>query len=226
MAAKKDNTIVIVIGSSLVAMGLYKLITGAKGAGKDPGGTNSGDTTTAPAIPPTIKATAKALDYNKLLSKGVKGDEVVKLQSIIGTAMDGDFGSNTENALYAKTGLRSGSLNQIIKIIQEKSTQSAAQTQKNKVILEYPVNKFVIAAVDVKPPLYENRGGIWLKTDSYGNSLGSVSIKTGMDLGTIRGYYNYEQPPWLIVELNTKVFGSWYGSKRVILKGNWLKVTK
>lgn len=47
-----------------------------------------------------------ALDLNKLLKKGVNGNEVKVLQGLLGINADGIFGTQTENALYNYTGFQ------------------------------------------------------------------------------------------------------------------------
>lgn len=48
---------------------------------------------------PTVNQTL-GVDNNKLLQKGSKGAEVRALQAILKVKVDGDFGKNTESALY------------------------------------------------------------------------------------------------------------------------------
>lgn len=48
---------------------------------------------------PVVKPYEKQLDSNKILKRGVKGDEVVELQKRLKITADGDFGKNTEKAL-------------------------------------------------------------------------------------------------------------------------------
>lgn len=62
---------------------------------------NAGDAT--PTITPQQAAqggVSTALDYNKLLKQGVKGNEVKLLQSWLNVAQDGDFGPITAQALF------------------------------------------------------------------------------------------------------------------------------
>ena len=54
-------------------------------------------------ILPTVTTTSiTGIDKNKLLAKGSKGAEVRTLQTLLKIKVDGDFGSNTEKALFAK----------------------------------------------------------------------------------------------------------------------------
>ena len=56
---------------------------------------------------PTISATTTSgLDTTKLLKKGSKGTEVRRLQSLLKIQADGDFGRNTENALFTQKGVK------------------------------------------------------------------------------------------------------------------------
>jgi len=54
---------------------------------------------------PAINAPSGS-DLNKILKKGSKGTEVRVLQSLLKVTVDGDFGRNTENALYTQKGVR------------------------------------------------------------------------------------------------------------------------
>lgn len=65
----------------------------------------SGNTTPAPAPQPA------ALDYNKILRRGVNGAETRQLQAWLGVATDGIFGPITESALIDRKGVESISLN-------------------------------------------------------------------------------------------------------------------
>ncbi|MGH2667138.1 peptidoglycan-binding domain-containing protein [Flavobacterium sp.] len=64
-------------------------------------------------ILPTVPATAEAsgIDKTKLLQKGSKGMEVRTLQTLLKIKVDGDFGRNTENALYTQKGVKQIRLN-------------------------------------------------------------------------------------------------------------------
>lgn len=53
-------------------------------------------------LPTVSNVTTSGIDKNKLLSKGSKGAEVRALQKLLKIKVDGDFGSNTEKALYTQ----------------------------------------------------------------------------------------------------------------------------
>jgi hypothetical protein len=59
-------------------------------------------------ILPTIPAVAETsgVDTTKLLKKGSKGTEVRALQTLLKIKVDGDFGRNTENALFTQKGIK------------------------------------------------------------------------------------------------------------------------
>ena len=59
-------------------------------------------------ILPTVPAvsTASDIDKSKLLKKGSKGMEVRTLQKLLKIKVDGDFGRNTENALFTQKGVK------------------------------------------------------------------------------------------------------------------------
>lgn len=54
---------------------------------------------------PAVNAPAGS-DKSKLLKKGSKGIEVRALQALLKVAIDGDFGRNTENALFTQKGVK------------------------------------------------------------------------------------------------------------------------
>ena len=59
-------------------------------------------------ILPTVPAVSEAsgIDKSKLLKKGSKGMEVKTLQKLLKVKADGDFGRNTENALFTQKGVK------------------------------------------------------------------------------------------------------------------------
>ena len=59
-------------------------------------------------ILPTIQAVTETsgIDKTMLLKKGSKGMEVRTLQTLLKVKVDGDFGRNTENALFAQKGIK------------------------------------------------------------------------------------------------------------------------
>lgn len=58
-------------------------------------------------LPTTLAINAPSgSDLNKILKKGSKGTEVRVLQSLLKVTVDGDFGRNTENALYTQKGIK------------------------------------------------------------------------------------------------------------------------
>lgn len=63
-----------------------------------------------------VSTTPKSLDYNLVLKQGSRGQEVLKLQSMMGINADGVFGPQTESKLYALKRVRSVSLNGFSKI--------------------------------------------------------------------------------------------------------------
>ncbi|GEC80144.1 peptidoglycan-binding domain-containing protein [Flavobacterium aquatile] len=66
-------------------------------------------------ILPTIVSASNlnqaGIDKNKLLKKGSKGAEVRALQTLLKVKVDGDFGRNTENALFTQKGVKQIKLN-------------------------------------------------------------------------------------------------------------------
>lgn len=58
------------------------------------------------AVPSVSNSNSSGVDKNKLLKKGSKGLEVSSLQAYLKIKVDGDFGRNTENALFSQKGVK------------------------------------------------------------------------------------------------------------------------
>jgi hypothetical protein len=58
------------------------------------------------AVPSVSNSSSSGVDKNKLLKKGSKGLEVSSLQAYLKIKVDGDFGRNTENALFSQKGVK------------------------------------------------------------------------------------------------------------------------
>ena len=65
-----------------------------------------------PTVPSVTAVSSTGLDRNKTLKKGSKGSEVRALQTLLKIKVDGDFGRNTENALFTQKGVKQITLNQ------------------------------------------------------------------------------------------------------------------
>ena len=63
-----------------------------------------------PTVPVIIPSGALEIDKSKLLEKGSKGREVRTLQTLLKIKADGDFGRNTQNALFTQKGVKQISL--------------------------------------------------------------------------------------------------------------------
>jgi len=215
MAKNKNKTLYMIVGGGLLVYGLYKLLRNqdTDNAEEQKPATDK-PVQPAPSAPKTV-----VLDYSKVLAKGSRGEEVKELQKKLGITSDGVFGPQTELTLFNKTGLKQASLSQAIKVLQDKQLQQSTQYRKNEITFKYPFGKKLISAKTVNAKIYENRNGIWLSTDKYGNPLGNVTIKSGADLGTVFGIYDYVAP-WVIIELGN-TWGYLTG-KKVILKGDMI----
>ena len=55
---------------------------------------------------PVVKTSGASIDKSKLLQKGSKGLEVRTLQTLLKIKADGDFGRNTQNALFTQKGVK------------------------------------------------------------------------------------------------------------------------
>lgn len=64
-----------------------------------------------PTVPSASTSNQSGIDRNKILKKGSKGSEVRALQKLLNIKADGDFGRNTENALFAQKGVKQIKLN-------------------------------------------------------------------------------------------------------------------
>jgi len=99
-AKKGINTEYLVIGGIAVAAIGIALLNKDKPievVDQDP-------TETQPAVIPQTPATV-TLNQTLVLKKGSKGNEVRRLQALLGVTVDGDFGTITETALKAKKGV-------------------------------------------------------------------------------------------------------------------------
>lgn len=65
-----------------------------------------------PTVSSVTPVATLGVDSNKLLKKGSKGAEVKALQVLLKIKADGDFGRNTENALFTQKGVKQITLNQ------------------------------------------------------------------------------------------------------------------
>lgn len=219
MSKRKNNNWMKWGAVGALALGLYYALKGERSTDVAPPQTQTN-------TPPGTQTSTAPVDYDMVLAIGSRGAEVKLLQQLIGlkgSDIDGIFGNQTEGALFSATGLRKASINQARRAIQDRIALAATEQQKKTVIFSYPLYKIVMAAVDVKAPIGMIRNGIWQYTDSRGESLGSVTIKKGMDIGTIEGWYDYTTP-WIRVQLNNN-FGPNSG-KLVMLKGSWVTVAK
>jgi len=59
-----------------------------------------------PTVPSVSSSNGSGVDKSKLLKRGSKGLEVRALQTLLKIKVDGDFGRNTENALFAQKGVK------------------------------------------------------------------------------------------------------------------------
>jgi hypothetical protein len=59
-----------------------------------------------PLVSAVDSAGTPDIDKSRLLKKGSKGKEVRTLQTLLKVAVDGDFGRNTENALFTQKGVK------------------------------------------------------------------------------------------------------------------------
>jgi LPXTG-motif cell wall-anchored protein len=123
------NKKVVIIGLiALAGIGLYFLTKKKKDEAvlaETQENQNQEDTTTN-SENPTQKS-----DWNKILKKGSKGNEVKVLQKALRQLdVDGDFGSGTEKRLIAVTGLNQISINQYNTLIENKIAKNLASSKK------------------------------------------------------------------------------------------------
>lgn len=89
--------------------------------------------------PATTTTPDDGLDYNRVLKKGVTGEEVKKLQQLLGNVeVDGIFGPITEAALLARKGVTSISLTQFGQLPDVTNTTQMVQAQtEEESLMEY-----------------------------------------------------------------------------------------
>lgn len=105
-AVKKDSSILLYLGiASLAVIGIYAI-----SSNQDNSKTTDEEQPQADPLP-VNNTTAPVENPNKILSKGVTGIEVEKLQSLMGIPADGIFGSNTESKLFELKRVKQISLN-------------------------------------------------------------------------------------------------------------------
>jgi hypothetical protein len=118
MAKSKDNT-GLYIGLALLGVSLAFMMNKGKQdtdttAPQNEGNpnTNTGTSSGTSSNNNTTTSTPR-LNWNIILQRGSRGEEVKKLQAWLLVAQDGIFGPITENALYWQTGLYRGTLSQV-----------------------------------------------------------------------------------------------------------------
>ncbi|MCW5907309.1 MAG: hypothetical protein KIS94_05585 [Chitinophagales bacterium] len=106
MAVEKDNTMYWVAAAVLLLVIILLLMFWKKNQSPKP---PSGNNTESNG---TVFDNTQNLDFNRILRKGVTGNEVKLLQAWLGVSIDGIFGPVTEAALLAKKGVAEITLNQ------------------------------------------------------------------------------------------------------------------
>ena len=164
---KKGNQSLFYIGVALAIGGAAYAITGKK---KQESPIDETDPTQnnnpAPSVP-------KPLDFNLVLKQGSKGQEVAKLQSLMGISSDGVFGPQTEAKLYALKRVRSVSLNGFSKIATAAPLTKVVFPAGTKVMVKNRDGAKVYLAERKADGTYFSTGKV-SKTFAFGEHLGTI----------------------------------------------------
>lgn len=169
---KNPNKKIMLIGGAAIAAGALVLLT--SGSKKDKIGAENFTPVPSPSGPsPSVpSAPVVTLDGNKILKQGVTGQEVSKLQQLLGgLATDGIFGPLTEAALVKRKGVKQITLNQFA---------STADVNQNPA----PVGAKLMALAS-GATLYE---GIAKADGTYYAGDVEKTIANGQHVGTVKGY--------------------------------------
>lgn len=131
-------------------------------------------TTPSPTLPVKTGNTTQAptLKTSITLKKGAVGNEVRRLQTLLGVAVDGDFGTITEAALYAKKGVKQITLAAFASTL---NTNTAALALGNRV-MSRGAAKVTVAATNAKKEFYDS--GVSGGTFGYGVEVGKIVSMT------------------------------------------------
>jgi len=132
-----------------------------------------------PGTTPTTPTPVVTLDYNKLLKKGVSGNEVKELQKRLGSiTADGIFGSNTENRLKVVKGVTQITLNQynaVPTITTPTNNATALPNGTNVISMNRAGTPITIASVRDDGYFYDT--GNYFTTVPYGSKIGTIVSK-------------------------------------------------
>lgn len=167
---------------------------------KDDTGTTENFTEDLPVTTPVITTpTPIALNKSLVLKKGSKGNEVRELQKLLKVTVDGDFGANTEGALFSKKGVKQISLNQY---------NSAPDVNTSALPLNTRVMANVKAGVKVNEVGTKADGTMYdtgkvYDTIAYGEEIGTI-----ISISTSKNYYVVALEKWFGITVNVWVKAS------------------
>lgn len=167
---------------------------------KDDTGTTENFTEDLPVTTPVINTPAPVvLNKSLVLKKGSKGNEVRELQKLLKVTADGDFGANTEGALFTKKGVKQISLNQY---------SSAPDVNTSALPIKTRVMANVKAGVKVNEVGTKADGTMYdtgkvYDTIAYGEEIGTI-----ISISTSKNYYVVALEKWFGITVNVWVKAS------------------
>lgn len=141
------------------------------------------------------------------LRNGSIGNNVKKLQIYLGVTSDGIFGSNTESALYAKTGKKTMSKSEFDSfVLKGVIVSETSNTKASKLVGKYPTVKFSAS------PIYGA-----LRTSSGAGSTSAIPAKTNQIIGYARKgeqlgevTYGDDTTGDVLIKMRTGIYSSAY----------------
>lgn len=169
--AKKGNETMLYLGIALLAGGMaYAFSGGSKNPieAQEPETNPVGSTNTNPTV-----VVPKPINYNLTLRIGSRGQEVEKLQTLLGVSSDGIFGPQTENALFNLKRVKSITLNGFAKIPNYAPLTKKIFPAGTKVMVSNRNGAKVYKGVKKADGIYYSSGNL-IKTVAFGESVGTI----------------------------------------------------
>ncbi|MBB1195069.1 hypothetical protein DNC80_15495 [Flavobacterium sp. SOK18b] len=168
---KKSNNTMLYAGIALlVGVGAYA-ISGNK---QDQSLTESEPTTPNGESPTTpISVAPKVPNYNLILRLGSRGQEVAKLQSMMGVPSDGIFGLQTESKLFELKGVKIVSLNTYAQIVKRATLSTIVYPAGTKVMVKNRNGAKVYRGERKADGTYFSTGDV-AATFKFGEHIGTI----------------------------------------------------
>ena len=164
---KSDNSMLYAGIALLVGVGAYAM----NDKKKQSVAPESDPTQPLPTQP--VSSTPLALNYDLVLKLGSRGQEVAKLQSMMGISADGIFGSQTQTKLYALKRVNSVSLNGYARITTAAPLTKVVFPAGTKVMVKNRDGAKVYEAERKADGSYFSTGKV-TKTFSFGEKVGVI----------------------------------------------------